>query len=91
MQENRHEGRKEIVSSIVYNFYPKLLGFDYTGCINKKIGTTIELDLYYLVFGLIGAVCGLIVTQESYFITPRGLLIKSKLGIEALLSTIITF
>ena len=83
MQENRHEGRKEIVSSIVYNFLSKIIGFLTTLVVSIKIGTTIELDLYYLVFGLIGAVCGLIVTQESYFITPRGLLIKSKLGIEA--------
>lgn len=83
MQENKKENRKEIVGSIVYNFLSKLIGFLTTLVVSIKIGTSIQLDLYYLVFGLIGAICGLIVTQESYHITPRGLLIKSKLGIDS--------
>jgi putative peptidoglycan lipid II flippase len=51
--------------------------------VSLKIGTSLDLDLYYLVIGLIGVICGIIVTQESYFIVPKGLLIKSKLGLKS--------
>jgi peptidoglycan biosynthesis protein MviN/MurJ (putative lipid II flippase) len=82
-----YEGRKhklgEIVYSVVYNFLAKIVGFITTLLVSLKIGTTLDLDLYYLVTGLIGVVCGIIVTQESYYLVPKGLFIKTKLGFKS--------
>lgn len=80
MHEGRKNSIKEIIYSVVYNFLTKIVGFITTLVVSLKIGTTLDLDLYYLVTGLIGVICGIIVTQESYFIIPKGLFIKTKLG-----------
>lgn len=72
---------KEVGYSIVFNFLSKIIGFGTTLVVSWNIGTTLELDLYYLVTGLIGVISGIIIAQESYFILPKGLLIKSKVGL----------
>lgn len=82
MPRSNTYSNREIGYSIVFNFLSKIVGFGTTLIVALKIGTTLELDLYYLATGLIGVISGIIVAQESYLIIPKGLLIKSKLGLQ---------